>query len=454
MPTPEPIVANLLEDFKTLKVRHPRLEETEQFLLQTISGHRSYTLLDLYGTSGVGKSTVMEQVARLVREAETNPAVVPVVIVQASPEDVGSAARLDYYQQILAQVQHHPAMRDRTKHLPLFINPGKKSTDPAEWLEMRNAVEYAFALLQVKVVFVDEAQHLLAADPRSRPTAQLDWLKTLANRTNVLHVLVGNFDLYECCHLNGQVVRRMRDHQFPRYHLDNQKECEEFVGALKSLLECAPLTVDMPALLTRWRWFGEWSLGCVGVLGDWIVDTVDALWSTGETVLTVEALTRHALQPDQRARLEMEARTGEYRVARAKAQSELELQQFLGTSAHDGKLIPANPAPLVTDAPGQERKGGRIERAAQRDPVGDQIPTTTTSKCSFSRVLEIPVQRFLDSGTQRVECPDCHALRAITPRNGLLRYPIHDKRKTQTPQTEPRWAQGETGWEAISGAKK
>ncbi len=110
--------------------------------------------------------------------------------------------------------------------------------------------------------------------------------------------------------LTGQAVRRMRDQYFPRYHLDTQKECEEFVGALKSLLEHVPLTVDVPALLSHWRWFGEWSVGCVGVLGDWIVDTVDALWSAGETVLTVEALTKHALQPDQRARLEMEARTG------------------------------------------------------------------------------------------------------------------------------------------------
>jgi Bacterial TniB protein len=117
---------------------------------------------------------------------------------------------------------------------------------------MRNAVEYALALLRVKVVFVDEAQHLLAPDPVRKPTAQLDWLKTLANRTNVLHVLVGNFDLYEYCHLSGQVVRRMRDQHFPRYHLDNQKECEEFVGALKSLLEHVPLNVDVPALTVVW----------------------------------------------------------------------------------------------------------------------------------------------------------------------------------------------------------
>ena len=79
---------------------------------------------------------------------------------------------------------------------------------------------------------------------------------------------------------------------------------------------------------------------------------------------------------------------------------------------------------------------------------------TTTSKCSFSGVLEISAQRFLDSGPQGVECPDCRALRAITPRNSILRYSPYDRRKTRTPQTEPRWAQGEAGWEVISGAKK
>lgn len=112
------------------------------------------------------------------------------------------------------------------------------------------------------------------------------------------------------------------------------------------------------------------------------------------------------------------------------------------------------PASPHTPTGGETRKRGRIERAAQRDPVGDQIPTTTTSKCSFSEVLEISTQRFLDGGTERVECPDCHALRAITPHNGILRYPRHDRRKTQMPQTEPRWAQGEAGWEPVSGAKK
>src|SRR6266487_5574912 len=93
-----------------------------------------------------------------------------------------------------------------------------------------------------------------------------------------------------------------------------------------------------------------------------LVYTVDALWSAGETVLTIEALTKHALQPDQRARLEMEARTGENRVARAKAQSELELQRLLSTPAPAGTHLQVTPsAPSTTDA-GRAR-GDRIERA-------------------------------------------------------------------------------------------
>ena len=172
-------------------------------------------MLALFGATGVGKSTVMKRVARRLREEEPDPSVVPVVVIRASPEDIGASARLDYYRQVLEQLQGHVAVRDRVKNLPLFANPERKSRDPAEWLDMRAAVQYALDLLRVKVVFVDEAQHLMYVDTPHKPTAQLDWLKTFTEQTNVLHVLVGNFDLYDCCHLNAQAARRMRDLPFP-----------------------------------------------------------------------------------------------------------------------------------------------------------------------------------------------------------------------------------------------
>jgi hypothetical protein len=316
---------------------------------------------------------------------------------------------------------------------------------------MREAVQYALSLLRVKVVFVDEAHHLMYVDTPHKPTAQLDWLKTFTEQTNVLHVFVGNFDLYDCCHLNAQAARRMRDLPFHRYHLNNESECSEFATALRTFLEEVPLAVDVPSLLSHWRWFGEWSLGCIGVLSDWLVETVDALCRLGATTLTIEALKRHALQPDQRVRMEMEARTGERKVELAKAQSEQELQRLLGNTT-------TLPTIAVTSASGNGvssettiRKPTRIERAASRDLVGDQLQAVNALKCTFAGVVEIEPKRFLESGIKLVDCPDCARTRSLSPRKGVLRFPSHDKRKTRTPNTDRRWAMGQTAWEVVGG---
>ena len=445
-----------LQAFIDFKVKHPRLEEMDETLMQAIYGHRTYTLLPIYGAGGVGKSTVLNHVAERCRAQETDPSCVPVVQVQASPEDIGASARLDFYRQILTQLRGHVAVNDRVRHLNLATHPGKRSTDPAEWLDMRDAVIYAFALLRVKVVFVDEAQHLMSVDTPHKPTSQLDWLKTLTNRTNVLHVLAGNFDLYDFCHLNGQAGRRMRDLFFPRYHFDKEVECSEFVGALRALLEQVPLIVDVPGLLTHWRWFGEWSLGCIGVLSDWIVETVDVLYRQGATTLTIDALQKHALPPNVRARMESEARAGEFKMEQAQAQSEQELKRLLGNPAPVPGTAPTEaphiPAASVLPDTRQSASGhARVERAAARDSVGDQVQTATTLKCTFSGVVPIEARRFLDGGTQLIECPDCAAMRSVDPRNGVLRFKSHDKRKTTTPNTEQRWARVDLAWGVVRG---
>ncbi len=449
-----------LQAFIHLKVKHPRLQEIDDTLMQAMRGHRIYTLLPLYGASGVGKSTVLKHVAERCRAEETDPACVPVVEVQASPEDIGASARLDYYRQILDQLRTRSvAVNDRVKHLSLLAHPGKKSSDPAEWLDMREAVVYAFALLRVKGVFVDEAQHLMSVDTPHKPTSQLDWLKALTNRTNVLHVLAGNFDLYDFCHLHGQAGRRMRDLYFPRYHFDNAAECEAFIGALRSLLEHVPLQVDVPGLLTHWRWFGEWSLGCIGVLSDWLVETVDALCKQGGTALTIDALQKHALPPGLRARMEREARAGEFKMDQAKAQSEQELRQLLGKPIPvPGTEVTETPHPNGASAskPLPDRLPGvhghtRVERGAARDPVGDQVLTRNSSKCTFFGIVPIGLKRFLDSGVALVECPDCACTRTLEPRGGVLRFKPHDRRKTTTPNTGPRWTRIDEDWNVVGG---
>jgi energy-coupling factor transporter ATP-binding protein EcfA2 len=447
-----PALAARLAALQQYKIKHTALEQMDTRLRNAIDEHTSYSILALYGPSGVGKSTVMKRIAQRCREEEPDSSVVPVVVVQASPEDVGSAARLDFYRQVLHQLRGHVAVRDRILNLPLASVRAKKSTDPAEWLEMRDAVSYALDLLKVKAVCIDEAQHLLQADAAHKPSIQLDWLKSLTNRSNLLYILVGNFSLYDFCHLNGQLARRVREEQFCRYHLDQQADAVEFTSALKVLLEQVPLQVDIPEMLTHWKWFGEWSIGCIGILSDWVVETAATLCRAGETVLTLEALTKHALKPAQRLKLETEARTGEFKIEQAKKESEQELQRLLGRPSLVPRSSPS-PPPLsngATTSPSPSKShSSRIERAAHRDPVGEQVLAGTSSKCSYLGLIEVSSRQFQETGTTCVECPTCGARRTLKAPKDQPHFPSHPRRLSPPPKGERRWVLQQQSWKLV-----
>jgi hypothetical protein len=421
--------------------------------MNAIDEHTSYGILALYGPSGVGKSTVMKRIAQRCREEEPDSSVVPVVVVQASPEDVGSAARLDFYRQVLHQLRGHVAVRDRILNLPLARERGRKSTDPAEWLEMRDAVSYALDLLSVKAVCIDEAQHLMQADAAHKPSIQLDWLKSLTNRSNLLYILVGNFSLYDFCHLNGQIARRVREEQFSRYHLDQQEEAEEFTSALKALLEQVPLQVDIPKMLTHWKWFGEWSIGCIGILSDWVVETTATLCRAGETILTLEALARHALKPAQRLRLETEARTGEFKIEEAKKESERELQRLLGRpSTVPRSSLPHSPlsnGATTSPSPSKFHSSSRIERAAHRDLVGEQVLARMSSKCTYLGMIDVARRHFQETGITCVECPTCGARRTLKSPKDQPHFPSHPRRLSSPSKVERRWILQDQIWKLV-----
>jgi AAA domain len=216
--------------------------------------------------------------------------------------------RLDYYRQVLLALKAHVVVQELLVNITTAPTPTRVSRHVTEWLDLREAVEQALERLHVQAVVIDEAQHLMQVAAPLKPADQLDWLKSMTNRTNVLHVLVGTYDLFDFRNLHGQAARRGRDIHFPRYHVDTATERQEFVGALRYLLEHVPLPCDVSALLAHWRWFADGSVGCVGILKDWLVQTVAATLGEAGATLTLEALTRHALQPAQRVRLEVEAR--------------------------------------------------------------------------------------------------------------------------------------------------
>jgi hypothetical protein len=135
-------------------------------------------------------------------------------------------------------------------------------------------------------------------------------LKSLANRSNTVHVLFGTYELLRVRNLSGQLSRRSIDIHFPRYDAAKTSDRRTFTRILQTFGEQMPLP-EPPDLVPSWEYLYERSIGCVGILKDWLVrGLATAIRQTAPT-LTIKHLEKHALSVSQCDRLIEEAARGE-----------------------------------------------------------------------------------------------------------------------------------------------
>ncbi len=461
-----------LDAFKTVTVKHARLREVDEQLSLLVEEHTDATHVLLCGPGGVGKSKVLKVVAERFTREEPDRFVVPILLLEPIPPDQGSYLRLDYYRQIITALKEHLLVKEllgKVAHLMAAPKATRGRTGATDWLDLREVAEQALIRARVKAVFADEGHRLMQGDGSHSVDAQLEWLKSLTNRTNVVHVLADPYALFGFRNTSGQLARRGRDLHFPRYHVASLEERQEFAGAVQYLLERVPLTCDVEALLTRWRWFAEGSVGCIGVLKDWLVDAVTVTLAQGGTSLTEESLTRTMPHPAKRVSLEMEARAGEHQVALHDSEGARQFQALLKqpAPAANGKAGPTPGSRVASpqaEPPAQEATSGTArpslpqvapkpthprvgQRAPRRDPVGDLKPEEPSARCSFVGPLDLASARLVETGVTKVECPTCGALRTLHPQGGTLLFPSHPKRLRRPPSVEVRWIKHGSGWE-------
>ncbi len=180
-----------LDAFKAVKVEHARLLEVDRALTQAIEEHADAAHLLLYGPSGVGKSLVAQHTTERFDEDKSHRERRQAIWIEARPSDTGTYVRLDYYRQVLHALKGHILVKEilvNIQHLMAAPKPTRMSRFATDWLDMREAVEQALVGLQVKAIAVDEAHLLMQGDGRDKPDEQLEWLKSMTNRTNVLYI--------------------------------------------------------------------------------------------------------------------------------------------------------------------------------------------------------------------------------------------------------------------------
>ena len=218
-----------------------------------------------------------EKTARLKRD----PNYLPVAICEAvsfrtaearAPES-GSFDWKVYYQSVLASLAESPAsdysIPNRSKLKKSKSYQRNVGSNNSHLSTLREQVIVNIQHRELVVFLTDEAQRFSKLASSSRQQVQMDVLQSIASMTNTLHGLFGTYELLEFRNLSGQLSRRSIDIHFSRYQADCASDLIEFQRVLKSFGEQMTLE-KVPQLKIHWEYFYERSIGCVGILKDWL----------------------------------------------------------------------------------------------------------------------------------------------------------------------------------------
>ncbi|WP_292730020.1 hypothetical protein [Nostoc sp. JL31] len=121
---------------------------------------------------------------------------------------------------------------------------------------------------------------------------------------------------------------------------------------------------EYPDLVTHWEYFYERTLGCVGILKNWLTRALKDALDRDATTVTLKDLQKRAWSVAQCQRMFKEIQEGERQLS----ETETEVQNLRSALGLGAKTI-AQPE----EAPKNTRPPGKVgKRNPKRDPIGVQ----------------------------------------------------------------------------------
>lgn len=353
--------------FKEITLSHPHLTLTIKRLGLAINQAERGSMVFMFGPTGVGKSTLASHMREKLDkdfrpEDGFNQSTIPAAVIEAPYSDARQFSWKEFYRRALATL-NDPLAHKKVDDPRCSAFAWQARSDPrAPGHELRLAFENALHYRKVRVLIIDEAQHIAKGTSVSGLQEQLDYIKSLANLTGTVIVLVGTYELLSFRNLSGQLSRRSIDVHFPRYRLDAPEEYRIFGSVVRSFASKLPIPCDFKMTdVVEDLYVG--SLGCVGILNGWLIKTIKQAVEEGDGIIRMRDLTESMYSHDQMSKMIDEVLEGELLLTPPK-DSLKTLKARLGIANNAFAKSTAVQEPIKKHMP--------FRRKPVRDPVGNR----------------------------------------------------------------------------------
>lgn len=338
------------------------------------------------------KEIVVELTKRRLFELELDPGLLAVASLHLMAPQSGNFDWKKHYFKPLLVSMEEPLVNKKIDINPWATHHGTNmrliANEKTDGELFRNAVETALHHRRPAAVLIDDAQHIGVISSSRRQLDQTNTFKSIADRTKVTHVLFATYEFIPFRNLNGQVSRRSLDIHFPRYLAIDETQRTYFINALYTFQRWLPLPtmpefVKADSTCPDWDFFYEHSLGCIGVLKEWLTRAYSLALRLNVETITGEHLEKCALSVSSLTQLLAEITAGESEMNESISQRKL-LRGNLGLEG-DGR-IQSSPPQIQASNPESEsaqethnnKPKTKRRRPGKRNPVRDKTRRSTT----------------------------------------------------------------------------
>ncbi len=361
--------------YDSYTMAHPYLDKAFETLKPIIDDCGDSRIIFIVGPTGVGKTKLRLLIEKWIIESsltllKSNKGCIPIASIEARLFSGGLFNFKDHLKRCLYALAEAPELIQNKINYgtsSVYHNPdGQLIVKPAILeTELGWALEQALKQRKPKIFFIDEAHHLLAVASGRKLTDVPEAIKSLANITQVLHGLIGTYDLLTLHDIGDQLSRRSIYVHLPRYNAEFQEDREIWHSVIWNF-QCQIPTREPPDFLLHWEYLYSRSLGCVGILKNWSRNALGEALNENASTVTLKHLEHRALSVSQCRNILKHIKQGEARYAEIEGKIE-ELYQDLG--------LRRPPISKQNYASQSEIKSQDIEPKKRKKSVGTRKPT-------------------------------------------------------------------------------